>query len=79
MAEGAFEHGQMDTHQQELTFHSFIMLSKWGSLYIAVLILFLVLWFATDAGFLGGLVTAIVVLAAGTYVLAEKKGPKALH
>jgi thiamine transporter ThiT len=79
MAEGGYEHGQMDTRQQELTFHSFIMLSKWGSLYLAVTMLFLVLWFATDAGFLGGLVTAIVVLVVGTYVLAEKKGPKAPH
>ena len=79
MADGAYEHGQMDTHQQELTFHSFIMLSKWGSLFIAVLILFLSLWFATDAGFLGGLVAAIVVLAIGIFVLAEKKGPKTPH
>jgi hypothetical protein len=70
-----YEHGQMDTHQQELTFHGFIMLAKWGSLYIAAMILFLVLWFATDAGFLGGLVTTVIVVVIGTIVLREHGKP----
>jgi hypothetical protein len=74
-----YEHGQMDTRQQELTFHSFIMLTKWGSLYLAALLLFLVLWFATDAGFLGGLIATIVVIVAGTLVLREHGGPETPH
>ena len=74
-----YEHGQMDTRQQELTFHSFIMLTKWGSLYLAALLLFLVLWFATDAGFLGGLVATIVVIVVGTIVLREHGGPETPH
>ena len=74
-----YEHGQMDTRQQELTFHSFIMLTKWGSLYIAGLILFLILWFATDFGFLGGLVATIVVIVVGTIVLREHGGPETPH
>ena len=77
MAESVHEHGQMDTRQQELTFHSFIKLSKWGSLYIAATILFLTMWFATDAGFFGGLIAAVAVLVVGTLVLREHKGPKA--
>ena len=70
-----YEHGQMETRQQELTFHSFIMLTKWGSLYLASLILFLVLWFATDAGFLGGLVATVIVIVLGTIVLREHGRP----
>jgi aa3 type cytochrome c oxidase subunit IV len=79
MAEGAYEHGHMDVHQQEQTFHAFIRLSKWGSLYIAVGILFLALWFCTDAGFFGGLIASVVVLIIGTLLLRERKGPKSLH
>ena len=74
-----YEHGQMDTRQQELTFHSFIMLTKWGSLYLAALLLFLVLWFATDAGFLGGLVATVIVIVAGTLVLREHGRPESPH
>jgi len=74
-----YEHGQMDTRQQELTFHSFIMLTKWGSLYIAALILFLILWFATDFGFLGGLVATIIVIVVGTIVLREHGRPEVPH
>jgi len=74
-----YEHGQMDTRQQELTFHSFIMLTKWGSLYIAALILFLILWFATDFGFLGGLVATIIVIVVGTIVLREHGRPESPH
>ena len=72
-----YEHGQMDTRQQELTFHSFIMLTKWGSLYLAAMLLFLVLWFATDAGFLGGLVATVIVIVVGTIVLREHGRPPA--
>ena len=79
MAEPVYEHGEMDTRQQELTFHAFIKLSKWGSLYIAATILFLTMWFATDAGFFGGLIAAVVVLVLGTLVLRERKGPKTPH
>ena len=47
-------------------------MTKWGSLYLAAIVLGLVLWFCTSFGFLGGVFTAVVVLVLGTLVLSEK-------
>lgn len=68
-----YHRGDMDIHEQAHTYNMFGKLTKWGSLASAVSILFLVLWFATGAGFLGALVTSIVVLAVGIAVLRERK------
>ncbi len=70
-----YHHGEMDIQEQESTFHAFNLMTKWGSLAIAVSLLTVTLWFCTDAGFLGGLVTGVVVTAVGVLVLREKKKP----
>jgi hypothetical protein len=49
-------------------------LTKWGSLAIAALVLFLTLWFCTSAGFLGALATAVVAIAVGVLVLRGGSG-----
>ena len=67
-----YHHGEMDIQEHVQTFHGFIKLSKWGSLYIAALRVLLVLWFCTPAGFLGAVVAAAVVVVLGTLVLSEK-------
>jgi predicted anti-sigma-YlaC factor YlaD len=72
-----YHHGQMDVRAQQSTFHLFNGLTKWGSLHLAVLLVFLVLWFCTKAGFLGALVTAVVVMVLGILLLREK--PSAGH
>ena len=73
-AEGHDYHrGEMDIREQANTFHAFGALTKWLSLATAVLLLTLTLWFATDAGFFGGLITGLVVLAIGVWVLRERK------
>ena len=74
MAEPAshYTRGNMDTSAQQATFHSFIEMTKWGSLYLAALLILLVLWFCTTAGFLAGLIAAVVVVAIGTLVLSDK-------
>ena len=68
-----YHHGQMDIHAQKSTFHLFTGMTKWGSLHLAVMLVFLVLWFCTKAGFLGALLTAVVVLVLGVLLLREKK------
>lgn len=75
MAEHAsdYHRGDMDIHEQVNTFHAFGAFTKWGSLALAVTLLTLTMWFATDAGFLGGLITGLVVLAVGVLVLRERK------
>ena len=73
-AEGHDYHrGEMDIREQANTFHAFGALTKWLSLATAVVLLTLTLWFATDAGFFGGLITGLVVLAIGVWVLRERK------
>ena len=82
MAEHAadeYHHGQMDVHAQESTFRGFVRLTKWGSLALAVSILSLVLWFATDAGFIGGAIAGVVLLVVGIYFLREKQTAGPTH
>ncbi len=75
MAEHAsdYHRGEMDISAQEHTFHAFGAFTKWGSLITAVGVLTLTLWFCTTAGFLGGLITGVVVLALGILLLRERK------
>lgn len=65
--------GEMDIHEQVSTFHFVMGMTKWGSLGIASLLLFLVLWFCTGTGFLGAAIAAIVLIALGVFFLREKK------
>jgi hypothetical protein len=75
MAEHAsdYHRGAQDIHEQVNTFHAFGAFTKWSSLILAGSLLMLTLWFCTDAGFLGGLVTGLVVLAIGVFALRERK------
>lgn len=75
----ASEHhrGQMDIQEQVSTFALFMNLTKWGSLFLSAFLLLLVLWFCTPAGFMGGLVAAVVASVLGVLVLREK--PQAAH
>ncbi len=67
-----YHRGEMDIQEHTQTFSGFIKLSKWGSLYIAAAILLLTLWFCTPAGFIGAIVSAVVMVVIGTLVLSEK-------
>jgi hypothetical protein len=67
-------HGQMDIHQQQASFHVFVLMTKWGSLAIATVVLFSTLWFCTDAGFMGAAVSALILLILGIFFLREKPG-----
>jgi hypothetical protein len=76
MAEASsdYHHGEMDVSAQASTFTAFIKLSKWGSLTIASLLIMLVTWFCTAAGFLPGVIAFVVVMGLGIAILREKGG-----
>ena len=64
-----YHRGDMDIHEQQATWRLVMGLSKWGSLTIAALLVFLVLWFAADVGFLSAFFTAAVVVVLGIVFL----------
>lgn len=74
MADHAAEHhhGDMNIAEQVRTYEVFGALSKWGSLAIAALLVLLVLWFCTSAGFLAGLISAVILVAVGIVFLRDK-------
>ena len=69
---GDYTRGDMTIEEHEKTYSGFLKMTKWGSLYLAAILLLLTLWFCTPAGFLGAIITAVVVLVVGTLVLSEK-------
>ncbi len=76
MAEHASDYtrGEMDIEAHKASFHAFVLMSKWGSLSIAVGLLFFAMWFCTQAGVLAAFVSAAVVAVVGTLILREKPG-----
>jgi hypothetical protein len=70
-----YHHGQQNAATQMADFRMFAALTKWVSLHAGVLILFLTLWFCTGVGFLGALITAVIVLAIGIYFLRNTSRP----
>ncbi len=71
-----YHHGDQDPSAQVATYRTFLNLSKWVSLHLAVLVLMLSIWFCTDAGFGAGLIAGVVVLALGIVFLRSKPGPE---
>ncbi len=76
--ESEYTPGHMDIRQQQLSFDVFIGLTKWGSLAVAVGVLFFALWFCTTAGFVGAFVPAAVLTALGIAFLRDS-GTKSAH
>lgn len=68
----AYQRGSQHINEQAETWALFMGLAKWGSLLIAATLLFLVLWFQPGGSFFGGLIAAVVVLAAGAWFLKSK-------
>jgi hypothetical protein len=72
----AYVRGSQEISEQSSTFHAFIKMSKWGSLWIAALLMFLVLWFQPGGSFIGGAIAAAAMLVIGYFAL---KSGKAKH
>ena len=68
-----YHHGEMDVAEQAATFHSFILLSKWGSLIIASVLTFFIVWLCAHATFIASLIVGVLVAAVGFLVLREGK------
>jgi hypothetical protein len=64
-----YHHGDQDIHAQQATFRAVLVGTKWGSLAVAATVLFLTMWFCTDAGFLTAFVTAAILVAVGIFFL----------
>jgi hypothetical protein len=64
--------GQMIVQEHERTYRGFMRVTKWASLYVGSLVLFLTLWFCTQTGFLGAAAVLVVALVAGTLALSDK-------
>lgn len=69
----AYVHGSQQISEQVSTFSSFITLSKWGSLAVAVVLLALTIAFQPDGSIVGGLFAGIVLTAVGVLALKSKK------
>jgi hypothetical protein len=72
---GDYHRGEMDISEQAATYDAFGKMTKWGSLAVAVLLLFITLLFCTPAGFIGSAIAAVVLLALGVVLLREKPAP----
>lgn len=72
---GDYHRGEMDIQEQAATFAAFNNMTKWGSLAVAVLLLFITLLFCTSAGFIGSAIAAVALLAAGVFFLRDKPVP----
>ena len=77
MAEHATDQsqGQMDIAEHTASFDLFVRFTKWGSLAVAVVVLWATLMFCTSTGFIGSVVAAVLLLAIGVYLLREKAQP----
>lgn len=67
-----FERGEMPVAEQASTFHRVMGLFKWGSLALATLLIFFVMWLCTPASFFPSAVVAVIVLVAGFVFLSRK-------
>jgi hypothetical protein len=68
-----YHRGEMDISEQASTFHGFIFLSKWGSLIIAAVLSFFVIWLCAHASFIISALAGAVIGAVGYLVLREGK------
>jgi hypothetical protein len=73
---GDYHRGEMDIHEQASTYHAFLAFSKWGSLALAAVLVGLVVAFATNAGIVAGVITAVVIAAIGYFALRAKPEPE---
>jgi hypothetical protein len=67
-----YHRGEMDIHEQVSTFHLVMGITKWGSLFLASFLLFVILWFCTGAGFIGAFISGAVVAVLGILLLRSR-------
>lgn len=70
-----YVHGEMDVHQHRSTYELFGNLTKWGSLNLAVVLVFTVILTCTKLGFITAAVVAVIVAIVGWVMLKKKADP----
>ncbi len=68
-----YHRGDMPVAVHTTTYRGVMGLFKWGALGTADLLILLVMWFCTPAGFFPALVVAMIVLIAGIVGLKRRK------
>jgi len=67
MAENA-DKGGMDVSEHEDTWKGFTAFTKWGTFFVTFLVLFAVLKFALDMGWMPSIITSILPVAVAAYL-----------
>ena len=65
---GEYHRGNMPVTDQRSTYTLFNQLVHWCSAGIAALLAFLTIWLCAHAGFLTGLIVAVVIMAAAAFM-----------
>jgi thiamine transporter ThiT len=76
--------GSQSPHDAELVAHErtyelFNVLLRWCMIHLASVITGLTLWFATPAGFVGGLISGLVIFVLGYVVLVRREQHQSLE
>lgn len=72
---GEYKRGEMDVSQHRHSYELFANMTKWGSLLLAVLLVFIVVLTCTQLGFISAALSAIVVAVVGWLLLKKKADP----
>jgi Bacterial aa3 type cytochrome c oxidase subunit IV len=70
---GEYHRGEMPVADQRSTYTLFNQLVHWCGASIAALVAFLTIWLSAHAGFLTGLIVAVVIMAVATF-MSRKPG-----
>lgn len=70
----SYMRGHMEVREQISTYRLFLNMAKWGSLAIAVLLVFLTLWFHPGGSFMFAVIGAAVLGGVGFVALKSKRG-----
>ena len=71
-ASDTYVRGEMDIRQEISTFAMFVNMTKWGSLTLAVALTFIVVLTCTKFGLISAFLLAVLVAAAGWFLLRKK-------
>ncbi|MEH6665252.1 MAG: aa3-type cytochrome c oxidase subunit IV [Brevundimonas sp.] len=68
----AYLRGSQEISEQVSTWKLFMVLAKWGSLIVALHVVFLTLWFMPNGGFFPAAIVTAVLAVAGWWFLRSK-------